>query len=453
MSENPQGPGSIIADRTVRLADLDTIREHLLAERHRRLDIVVPRRTIRYADGFLMVNAGENTTYPGPDGRDVSAAGLYRPAVTAVETMGKQLGIDIGFLKKLYDEGRTDMIDALVNARLHGDILGRIEDEDGSPFQPEFAPYQGNMMLRLLRPQDSDDGLFRALLSPRFALTMDNIDVATAVLQGFSEAGVEAHPDICSLTDRRMTLRFVVPSIAALAPDLLKGYHSPLDGPGGVQRAGMDRPGMRLRVEQGWGGWTVPQALRYGEQNYGGLDNLPVVFAGVVVTNSDMGGASRTISPQIRVRVCKNGLTLLSESDRRVHLGSVQEEGVIKHGADTVAAELDLITKQTRDAILTWMTQDWFEDQVHQIEALAAVSLGGTEAKAEARIREVTKAAKFTEAETDAVWGMFIRGGAARTVGALGNAVTAASQTIEDPDRAVKMDAQALPLMRAAAGR
>jgi hypothetical protein len=291
------------------------------------------------------------------------------------------------------------------------------------------------------------------MLSPRFSLAMDNIDVATAVLQGIRDAGVQAHPDVCSLTDRKMTLRFVVPSIAALAPKLLEGYHSPLDGPGGVQRAGMDRPGMRMRVEAGWRDWSVSDALaaaaREGQGYVPGTE--PVVFAGFVVTNGDVGGTSRTLAPQIRVRICKNGLTLLSESDRRVHLGSVQEEGVIRHAADTVSAELDLISLQTRDAVREWMSQDWFEAQVREIEALAEVRLGDTPEQAEAVFRDVTKTAKFSKAETDTAWDMFIRSGAVPTVGGLGNAITAASQVLPDPDRAVKMDAQALPLMHAAA--
>jgi hypothetical protein len=448
MTETPVAE-KIIADQSVRLADLATIRDHLLAERHRRLDVVVNRQAISFAGGYLVVNAGQNTTYTGADGREMSAAGLYRPAVTAVETAGQMHNIDVGFLKKLYDEGRTDMIDALVNGRLHGDVLG---PRDPDEFPADFAPYPGNMMLRLLRPEDGDDGLFRAMLSPRFSLAMDNIDVATAVMAGITDAGIKATPDVCSLTDRKMTLRFVVPSIAAMAPNLLEGYHSPLDGPGGVQRAGMDRPGMRLRVESGWRDWDVSDALaaaaREGQGYAPGTE--PVVFGGFIVTNGDLGGASRTLAPQIRIRICKNGLTLLAESDRRVHLGSVQEEGVIRHAADTVSAELDLIQLQTRDAIREWMSQDWFEGQVREIEKLAEVSLGDTPEKAEALIRDVTKAGKFSKAETDSVWDMFIRGGAVPTAGGLANAVTAASQVNANPDRAAQMDAQALPLMREA---
>jgi hypothetical protein len=204
----------------------------LLAERARRLDVVVNRRMISSKGGYLMVHAGESTQLVTDEGV-TSVAGLYRPTVTGVETAGKMLGADIGFLKRLYDEGRTDIVDAILNGRLHGSILGMRPDDE---FGPEFEPYQGNMMIRLLRPDGSDDGLFRAMVSERFRTDMDNLDVATAVLEGIGQAGVHAIPDTCSLTDRKMYLRFVVPEIAVLAPKLLEGYRSPLPGGPGAGR-------------------------------------------------------------------------------------------------------------------------------------------------------------------------------------------------------------------------
>lgn len=445
MTAAPAETENIIRDTSVRLADLGTIREHLLRERARRLDVVVSRRMICSAEGFLLVRPGDSTQIVSDQGV-TSAAGMYRPTVTSVETMGKMLQADIGFLKKLYEQGRTDIIDAIFNGRLHGDVFGRIEGEpDGfGDFAgpPDYAPYGKDMMLRLLKADDSEEGIFRAMVSPRFRTDMDNFDVATAVMDGIAQAGVTAFPDVCSLTDRKMTLRFVVPEIAALAPGLLDGYRSPLDGPGGVQRAGMDRPGMRLRVENGWQNWTVPQALRAA----GHAPMEHVVFAGLVVTNGDTGSAARTIAPQIRIQVCKNGLTLLAESDRRTHLGSTQSEGVVAYAQDTMDAELALITKQARDAVITYLNPEWFQAQVSEIEALARTPMEDPEQV----IREVTKAAKFTEAEQGGVWDMFLRGGANPVVGSLGNAITAHSQVVPDPDRAAELDAKALPLMREA---
>ena len=123
----------------------------------------------------------------------------------------------------------------------------------------------------------------------------------------------------------------------------------------------------------------------------------------------------------------------------------------MEYAADTMAKELELIAKQTRDAVAAYLDPEWFQAQVAGIEELAETPMGRDAKEAEQVIRNVTKAAKYTEAETESVWDMFLRGGAVPRVGSLGSAVTAASQTIEDADRAVKMDAQALPLMREAA--
>ena len=55
-------------------------------------------------------------------------------------------------------------------------------------------------------------------------------------MDGSVSAGVNAIPDVSDLTDRRMHVRGFVPEIAAFAPQLLEGYRSPFDGPGGVKQ-------------------------------------------------------------------------------------------------------------------------------------------------------------------------------------------------------------------------
>lgn len=441
MTVTPQDTENVIASTNMRLADMEDIMSRLVAERQRRLDLVVNRRTVTFSGGQLMVLPGDHTQLVG-DGGVTSVAGVYRPSVTAIETAGKMLGADVGFLKKLYDEGRTDIVDAIWNGRMHGDVSGYTGIPGVDAENPQYPPFGGSFMLRLLRADGETEGSWRAMLSDRFNTTMDNLDVAAAVLEGITESGVEAIPDACSLTDRKMHMRFTVPSLALYAPELLKGYHSPLDGPGGVPRAGTDpdRPGMRLRVERG--GWSVPRALAAAARE--GMSDDHVVFAGLVVTNGDVGGSSRTIAPQIRIRICKNGLTLLAEGDRRVHLGSTQSEGVIDYALDTKTSELELIAKQTRDAVRKFMEPDWFRTQVREIEALAGTPMPEPEAK----ITNVTKAAKYSKTEIEGVIDMFKRSGAVPAVGSLGNAVTAYSQVVADPDRGAQMDAQALPMMR-----
>jgi len=83
---------------------------------------------------------------------------------------------------------------------------------------------------------------------------------------------------------------------------------------------------------------------------------------------------------------------------------------------------------------------------VEEIEALAGKPVG----KPEEVIRDVSRAAGFTQGEADDILAHFLRGGA-YTAGGVGNAVTSVSQTLESADRAAELDARALDVMAHAA--
>lgn len=437
----------------VRNADLTTIRTMLEEQRVRRLDLVVSPDMIRAERGRLVVLPGEHAQVAGAGGV-TSAAGYYLPTDVADEGLGDMLGIDGGYLKKVRNRApaRTDVWDANVNLMLHG------SDEPEGVGQ-EFPGYPKNLLLRLLKGDDEVDGVVRAVRSPRFRTDMDNLDVLLAVLEGFREAGVTPVPDICNLSSRRMDVRFVVPAMAALAPKLLDGYRSPLDdGHGrGAARAGDlgrpedggDRPGMRLRVDSRWHDWTVSDAFRAAHLEGKGFKpgEEPVVFAGIRVTCSDVGEGGRSIFPEIRVQACKNGLTLVAEADRRSHLGAEKQAGVIQVSAETDAAELALITRQTVDAVKTYTDEDWFLGQVQAIEALAGTKV----ASPQQVISDVTRANGFTKGEAEGIWDMFLMGGGtpdSANAGQVANAITAYSQTIPSSERSAEMDRAALPVMR-----
>lgn len=444
---------------TARNADITTIRAMLEEQRVRRMDLVVSPGMIRAERGRLVVLPGENTMFTAREGK-ISAAGYYLPTDVADEGLGQMLGIDGGYLKRLRDRNpsRTDIWDANVNLMLHG-------SETLEGVAQEFPGYGKNLLLRLLRGDEETDGVVRAVRSPRFRTDMDNLDVLLAVLQGFAESGVQAIPDICSLSSRMMDVRFAVPSMAALAPKLLDGYRSPLDdGRGhGVKRAGElgedpggsgELPGaahgMRLRVDSRWRNWTVPEALQAAAREGLGYDkpeDMPVVCSGLRVTSSDVGEGGRNIYPEIRVQICKNGLTLVAEASRMSHLGAEKQPGVIQVSAETDAAELELITRQTIDAVKTYTSEDWFLGQVREIEELAGVPV----ASPQQVISDVTRANGFTKAEAAGIWDMFLMGGGSPDQGSAGqvaNAITAYSQTIESADRAAEMDRAAVPVMK-----
>jgi hypothetical protein len=444
---------------SARNADLTTIRELLEQQRARRLDLVVSPDMIRAERGRIVVLPGEKAQLVTPDGV-VSAAGFYLPTDVADEGLGSMLGIDGGYLKRLRDRdpARTDVWDANVDLMLHGS--GGAEG-----IEPEFPGYGRGLLLRMLRGDEQADGVLRAVRSPRFRVDMDNLDVLTAVMDGFREAGVIPVPDICNLSSRRMDVRFVIPAMAALAPKLLDGYRSPLDdGHGhGVRRAGElgrapedggDRPGMKLRVDSRWNGWTVSDAFRAAHLEGQGYrpGEEPVVFAGLRVTCSDVGEGGRNIFPELRVQACKNGLILVAEADKRSHLGAEKQAGIIQVSAETDAAELALITQQTKDAVLTFTSEEFFLGQVRGIEELAGVRVKAPEQV----ITDVTRANGFTKAEAAGIWDMFLMGGGSTgegTAGQVANAITAYSQTIASGDRAAEMDRQAVTVMQQLAKR
>jgi hypothetical protein len=435
-----------------RNAGLEDILTMLQEQRARRLDVVVRQPMIDAHDGNILVRAGESTQWVSDEGV-TSAAGLYRPTAVGDEGLAQLLGIDGGFLKKLrrLDPGRTDLWDVLVNGMLHGAVSedAWTWDEASGQRVPPYPPYDGAILLRLLKGDEAVDGVLRAALSPRYKI-IDNLDVLLAVMDGLRRAGVNAIPDVSDLTDRRMHVRFSVPEIAAYAPQLLEGYRSPFDGPGGVQRAGHgDRPGMKLQAGHfGAGGAALQRALAAAKQE--GKDyppgQEPVVFAGLKVTNSDVGEGARSIAPEIVVQICGNRLTLTASADRAVHLGSQKDEGVIRWSAETAEKELQLITSQAADAVSTFLTPEWFFGKVAEIEALAGVPV----AEPEQVIKDVSKAAGFTQGEQADILAHFFRGGSF-TSGGVANAVTSVSQTLENADRAAELDAKAVPVMEHAA--
>jgi hypothetical protein len=419
---------------TARNADLSTIVSVLEDQRARRLDLIVPANVVSAVEGNLVVADTETTQAITEEGV-TRTAGSYRPTSVADAGIGSRLDIPRAFLSKLRDE-RVDMYDALVNMRLHG-------GSSQHAAEPEFT-YPGfdkKILLRLLKGDEGDEGVLRAFLSPRFKF-IDNLDVLLAIMQGIKEAGVDAKPSAMDLSEWRMFARFEVPQIAAYAPKLLEGYRSPFDGRGRLERAG---DGFVFDAGRGW---TVPDALRAAEREGQGYEKgkEPVVWAGIVASNSDVGGGARTIAPQIRVKVCKNGLTLTAETDRKVHLGSEQAEGIVDWSAETQEKELALITSQTVDAVKTWLSQEFLDAEVAKIEAVAGAPVD----KPEETVVEVAKAAGFTKDEQAGILAHFLRGGA-YTAGGVANAVTSYSQTVGDAERAHELDRKAVTAMNHAA--
>ena len=400
--------------RNATLADMVTI---LREQRARRLDVVAPASAIHAHDGSLVID--HTVSQLGADGV-TSAAGTYRPTAVADEGLADKLGISLAYLRRLR-AARPDLWDANVNGWLHGNDLAGYP-ADGRKF-----------LVRLFQPDGNGDrlGVARAVLSDSYKV-IDNLDALMATLDGIRQAGTEVVFDGLDLTERRLYARVVAPGIRALAPALLAGYRSPFDGRAYV-------PG---------GGWTPEQARAAAAREGRGYEpgREPVLFAGFVISNSEVGDGAWSITPRIVAEICGNGLQITADVTRAIHLGTRQTEGIVRYSADTMDKELALITARARDAVATFLSVDYLTAKITGLERKAGVSVSHPDET----VRQVAKAAKFSDEMTDAILGHFIRGGQL-TAGGVMQAVTSVAQTLDDADAAHDMEAQALRALEVAA--
>jgi hypothetical protein len=386
--------------RHATLADLLS----MLQEQHaRKLDVVAPATALSSRDGIITVRGAiTDLDETGVTSRD----GSYVPTAVFDEGLADKLGVPVGYLKRLREE-RPDLYDANVNGWLHGQ---KAKYAAGAMLLPEAerfplrAAVPADPRSFLVRTFTGDDGpgIGRALLSDRYA-TVDHLDVLMSCLDGVRAAGVSAEVKSGDLTDRRMVVRVSCPEVATAAPRLLAGYRSPFTGASG--------------------------------------DDNPLVFAGFRLTNSETGGGAFTITPEITVQVCDNGMTLTKDAMRTVHLGGKLETGVVRWAEDTQQKALELVQAKTRDAVTTFLNADYLTATVARLEARAEEPVASVDA-----VRDLTKPLGYTQDQIDGILGYFVQGGQ-MTRGGVVNAITAYSQTLTDGDAAHDLDARATAVL------
>lgn len=383
----------------LRNTDLPGLVDLLRKQADVKVDEVVTASRLRVVGGNLHV-VGAHTTIDD-DGVESHDA-VLAPTERFDDGVSEKLGIPRAYLR-----------------RLHGDPLPTFREEPGQG--REVALYDANVngwlqadpnrkfLVRSFRTDDPNDvGVARAFLSDSFALGMDNLDVLLAVLAGVRDAGLDVDIHRASLTERQMRVQLVAPAITALAPTLLRNYRSPFSGRSGAE--------------------------------------LPVISAGLDVRNSETGGGAFVLAPYALVEICKNGMTRQVDADRKAHLGSRLDEGVIRWSAETVHHATALVTSKAKDAVSTFLSADYLAGWVDEIEGLSVAPV----TDAAGTIERVGKAHSFTEAEQASILDCFIRSGDL-TAGGVMQAVTAAAQGVESPDRQAEMEDAAMAVLDTAA--
>ncbi|MEV5762743.1 DUF932 domain-containing protein [Streptomyces tendae] len=377
-----------VAPTGARNADLSDLVSILEDGQRRKLDVIAPASALRMREGNVHVEGVESQiTASGVTVVD----GIYRPTVVADEGIADKLRIPLAYLRRMRAEN-VPLLDENVNAWMRQ--------------EPERR-----FMLRAFRSENGPgmpgEGVARALLSDSYKL-MDNLDMLLAALDGVEQSGHPTRVTGCDLTDRRMYVRVESEAVAVQARNLLRGYRSPFDGRSG--------------------------------------DELPMISAGFVITNSEVGAGAYTITPRAVIQVCRNGLTMSKDVMRAVHLGGKQDEGVISWSGQTQRKTLELITSKTTDAVRTFLSQEYVEAKVHEMEEAAGKTLD----EPTKTIEHVTKSLSIANETKDRILAHFIRGGQ-MTAGGVMQAVTSTAQTLTDADQAAALEALAVPALTAAA--
>lgn len=365
-------------------ATLPDIAALLRDQQARKVDVVAPAAAIRAHGAQLIIDG--STPVLGEYGITLTA-GAYTPTLVCDQGIADKLGIPGAYLRRLREE-RPALYDANVNGWLAG---------DGRKF-----------LVRCLKPESgSGPGVVRAFLSDGYKI-IDSLDVLMAALDGIRASGYPVRVDQCDLTERRMYVRVMCDQVGTLAPALLANYRSPFTGASGA-------------------------------------DN-PVVFSGFVITNSETGCGAFTLTPRLVVQVCDNGMTITKDALRAVHLGERHEEGVIAWSGNTLDKVLNLITAKTTDAVQAFLSPEYAERAIREIERAA----GRPVTDLAETVRTVSQRLRFTEEQQASILNHFILGGDI-TAGGVMHAVTSVAQTLTDPDAAWEMESSALRALEFAA--
>jgi len=377
---------------TLRNASLTDLASTLRSQLDRRLDVVVPAKVLRSVNGDITVPGTVGLV--GPDGV-TSVDGMFRPTVVGIEGLSSKLNIPSAYLKRLAHTDDEGGHVALFDDNING-WLERSTDK---------------WLLRLMKHDRDDapnDGVLRAVLSDSYR-TIDNWDVLLATLDGVQAAGITGAEVKADLTTRRMYVRIMSKQITANAQALVSDYRSPFDN----RRRG---------------------------------DQLPLVWAGLVITNSEVGNGAFNIVPEITFEVCTNGMTITKDAMRKVHLGARLDEGVVNWSAKTVRQNLALVKSQTADAVAQFLSAEYVQSKVDAMTREAGIEID----EPAVVIAKVSQQMGYTKAQGDTILDMFIKGGSV-TAGGVMQAVTATAQAIEDGDDAYALESSAMDAMSLAA--
>lgn len=248
-----------------------------------------------------------------------------------------------------HKEGEAAFIDLDVTDSCHDQIAGKMEIprnyyqrlnvEENLPCLDYNVNHflrtaEKNYFVRSFIDKDGGTGMMRAMLSDRFKV-IDNYDVLMAALGAIKESGIEITIHNADITEQKMYVRFEAPHVVRNSPALLQKYRTPDSG----------------------------------NQDTG-------IMAGFILTNSETGHGGFSVQPRLIVRACSNGMVIQQDAFKKVHLGGKMEEySEINWSEETAQKNMELIVSQTKDAVKTFMSEDYLGKIIARIEEKGAKQL------------------------------------------------------------------------------
>jgi hypothetical protein len=264
---------------------------------------------------------------------------------------------------------------------------------------------KGNVFLRTFVDKEKNEGFARAILSDRYNV-IDNFDVLIATLDAVKESGLnlKIEDNGCDLSEAKMYIRFIAPDIEINAPDLLKNYKNPKGGGGGVGDG---------------------------------------IISGFVITNSELGQGSFSISPRAVVLKCSNGMVFKNDAFGKIHLGSKMEQfSQIDWSEETKRKNYELIQAQVKDAVKQFTSEDFLAKKISELNGYAEEELKHPVET----VKNVSRFLNITEEKEKNILDFFMRGGDFTPMG-VSQALTFYAHETQDADEAHEMETVAVDIL------
>lgn len=263
---------------------------------------------------------------------------------------------------------------------------------------------KGNVFLRTFINKDKNEGYARAVLSDRYNV-IDNFDVLLATLEAVKDSGLnlKIEDNGCDLSENKMYLRFIAPEVEINAPEVVKNYKNPK------------------------GGGNVGDGI----------------ITGFVITNSEVGQGSFSISPRAVVLKCSNGMVFKDDAYGKIHLGGKMENySQINWSEDTKRKNYELIMSQVKDAVKQFTSEEFLAKKISELQEYASVELKHPMDT----VKNVTKHLNVSEEKEKSILDFFMRGGDFTAMG-VSQALTFYAHETKDADEAHDMEVAAIDIL------